>query len=549
MRNLILFIFFSYLNLSLFGDGCSSVSFTATATPNLLCSIDFEGLSVANTDCDYTLPYDYYWDFGDGSPVLYGTTNPSHQYQASGTYDVTFTWEGTCHGQPTICATIQQVIITLPPPPPITSIVSNYNGYNISCYEGSDGAITLNSIGAYTYEWQTIPIQYGENINNLSAGPIEVLAILNGCPTQPISWDLTQPTEITSNITSNTNYNGYDLRCFNDNDGSINLNVNGGVAPGGATDYSYIWSNGKSSQNIYNLKSGIYNVDITDQNNCLHNTSIELIEPKELYVIINSSKDSCGRGVAIAEANVSGGVQEYKYLWSNDTTNYRIENLYEGIYKVDINDANNCIASIQDTVKNVPDPIANFSISPNLKLHQLFEQLEKPIIFSDKSIDNYSTIINWSWEIEDGYNSESQNIKHSFAEVGSYEINLTITNLFGCIDTIKKRVIIEDFIIYIPNSFTPNNDDINDVFEPKGMGVKKYKLAIFNRWGELIFTCEHLSGNEKYDPINQNEKTGWDGTLDRSENIAQLGVYIYKIDLEDVFGETHQYIGEVNLIR
>jgi gliding motility-associated-like protein len=84
---------------------------------------------------------------------------------------------------------------------PIISSISDYNGFNISCFGENDGWISLNSLGSYTYEWQTSPVQYGSTISNLYAGPIDVVAINNGCPSQSITFSLTQPTQITSNIT------------------------------------------------------------------------------------------------------------------------------------------------------------------------------------------------------------------------------------------------------------------------------------------------------------------------------------------------------------
>ena len=75
------------------------------------------------------------------------------------------------------------------------------------------------------------------------------------------------------------------------------------------------------------------------------------------------------------------------------------------------------------------------------------------------------------------------------------------------------------------------------------------RLDIFDRWGERIFTSNHLSGNEEYCSHTQQDIKGWDGTLDKSEKIAQLGVYLYLINLEDVFGMPHQYVGQVTLIR
>ena len=91
-------------------------------------------------------------------------------------------------------------------------------------------------------------------------------------------------------------------------------------------------------------------------------------------------------------------------------------------------------------------------------------------------------------------------------------------------------------MLYIPNSFTPQGDKINDIFLPKGIGIKDYELKIYSRWGEHFFTSNDLN-------------IGWDGTLDRKDRIAQLGVYVYLINVTDIFGEKHTYRGQVYLIR
>jgi len=63
----------------------------------------------------------------------------------------------------------------------------------------------------------------------------------------------------------------------------------------------------------------------------------------------------------------------------------------------------------------------------------------------------------------------------------------------GCYDTLLRPLVVgEDFGIYVPNSFTPNADGLNDVFQPKGFGVVKYELNIFDRWGERVFPYNHF---------------------------------------------------------
>ncbi|MGL4598835.1 MAG: kelch repeat-containing protein [Bacteroidia bacterium] len=90
--------------------------------------------------------------------------------------------------------------------------------------------------------------------------------------------------------------------------------------------------------------------------------------------------------------------------------------------------------------------------------------------------------------------------------------------------------------LYLPNTFTPNLNGLNDIFLPKGDGVTSYQLRIFNRWGELIFETDDLN-------------TGWDGTY--QGRVAQEDVYVYVITYT-VFCERErefQKVGHLNLIR
>ena len=97
---------------------------------------------------------------------------------------------------------------------------------------------------------------------------------------------------------------------------------------------------------------------------------------------------------------------------------------------------------------------------------------------------------NYNWDFGDGFNSILSNPSHIYKDTGCYQVRLIATNLVGCLDTTSRLVCIEDdFAIYIPNAFSPNGDDINDVFLPKGNGISpnEYELLIFDRWGLLLF--------------------------------------------------------------
>ena len=117
-------------------------------------------------------------------------------------------------------------------------------------------------------------------------------------------------------------------------------------------------------------------------------------------------------------------------------------------------------------------------------------------------------------------------------------MNLEVFNSYGCIDYTDISVrVIPEFYAYFPNSFTPNDDGINDNWFPViGYGLKSYQLLIFNRWGELIFETD-----------NYNEP--WNGLQINSDKKAHDGVYTYKSILVDELDKEHVFIGHISLVE
>ena len=110
---------------------------------------------------------------------------------------------------------------------------------------------------------------------------------------------------------------------------------------------------------------------------------------------------------------------------------------------------------------------------------------------------------------------------------------VTITDQNGC-QSSDIVTIFYDITIYVPNTFTPDQDEFNQTFMMYGGNIEEFHMMIFDRWGELIF--------ESFDM-----KYGWDGTYNGL--LCQDGTYIWKIDLEDAFDGKKQLVGHVNLIR
>jgi gliding motility-associated-like protein len=136
----------------------------------------------------------------------------------------------------------------------------------------------------------------------------------------------------------------------------------------------------------------------------------------------------------------------------------------------------------------------------------------------------------------DGYITNDCNSGHTYWTYGSYTITQTVWNEFGCPDTMRINVeVLPEHEFFIPNTFTPNGDGLNDVFMPAIMGAEQYHFMVFDRWGMLIF--------ETYDLMQ-----GWDGRF--KGNKCQQDVYVWKVDFFDLEHQTSETrIGHVNLVR
>ena len=113
---------------------------------------------------------------------------------------------------------------------------------------------------------------------------------------------------------------------------------------------------------------------------------------------------------------------------------------------------------------------------------------------------------------------------------------LYTTTTEGCRDSVSAPVeIVPVFTIYIPNAFTPDGNGNNDYFSAKGADINEFNMMIFDRWGELIFQSTNI-------------EKGWDGKANNGKEIAEQGVYVYKIAVRDFENRYHDYTGHVTLL-
>ena len=187
-------------------------------------------------------------------------------------------------------------------------------------------------------------------------------------------------------------------------------------------------------------------------------------------------------------------------------------------------------------MSNLISPKMDFAIMSDYE--RLYKQLKDPIIFIDMTELTWQNALYWDWDFGDGTYGTDSIAFHSYQEIGEYEVLLTVTSDYNCIDTLIKKVVIEEYELFIPNAFTPNSsdDNINDEFRPYGIGIDEFIMKIYSRWDGLIYTTDDI-------------EVGWNGKFENIGNEVQLGIYVYYIETKDVFGAIHKYEGQLTLIR
>lgn len=201
-----------------------------------------------------------------------------------------------------------------------------------------------------------------------------------------------------------------------------------------------------------------------------------------------------------------------------------------GLYKLQVK-LGDCISEQAEVlIKNIEDkPVAKFETSPNAmgKYTAPFQ-----IQFINQSI-NATTYL---WDFGDGELSNLYSPKHKYLRDGKYQISLTAYSLNGCQNTtfLKDLTILDGTNLAIPNSFSPNDDGINDKLNINLTNLVKYSIRIFNRYGEQIFQTNNIFES-------------WDGTW-KGEQLP-VGAYFYIITGLNLDGEKVKFDGSITLIR
>jgi gliding motility-associated-like protein len=367
---------------------------------------------------------------------------------------------------------------------------------NIWSTGSTTNSITVNTSGNYTVSFTD-----ANNCTSLASNPVMVTAMALA-PTPTISAD------------------GPTTFCHND---SVVLTC--------SQAQTYLWSTGETTPSITVYTAGNYSVAVTDVcNPIIPNTNIDIVvNPSPVASFSAPIKVDC---LPASIEFINNSVNIAASLWDFGDGGNSIETnpvyMYQfpGLYDISLTvfDSNGCsnTKTINEYIEIFPAADILYTISPKVT-----DLLNSEVVFTNTTPNCASQ----EWSLGDLGSSTSAVYTYIFESVGTYPVVLSVVTENGCIEEITDSVIVdENYVIYIPTSFTPNGDGLNDVFMPLGGGIDEFKLEIYNRWGNLIYTTKNL---------NQ----AWDGVGHGQDN------YIWKVYLKDNKGVDREMIGSVTLLR
>ncbi|WP_165851314.1 T9SS type A sorting domain-containing protein [Brumimicrobium aurantiacum] len=318
-------------------------------------------------------------------------------------------------------------------------------------------------------------------VQNLSAGWYSATVVLNsGCIAED-SIFLSEPPEL------NTIMDGTDLKCFEDSSGVVRTTPSGGLP-----NYSYLWSNGETTDSITNATAGWNSIIITDSLGCTISDSFQLTQPNPLISPLTGTDINCfGDSSGMVSTAVSGGTPFYNIIWSTGETTNTISNLPGGWYYIVATDANNCVNI--DSIEIIEPSLLTINGT-------VFNETQG----NDGSID--LTVIGGTPPYSFTWTNGAPSVEDpNGLSAGTYEVNVVDAN--GC-DTsltfeIESTVGLEDFdelqFSIAPN---PNKGSFN-IKMGAFQGVST--IEVMNALGQMIYQKTITGSNHKVE-LNQAKK-------------------------------------------
>ena len=305
------------------------------------------------------------------------------------------------------------------------------------------------------------------------------------------------------------------------------------IVVGGTAPYSYVWNTGDISSSL-DLPEGSYQLTVTDIYGCSGIDDLEITYDAIPTADVSGGGSICDDGETTTEVYFNfNGLLPWNLVFTDGNINYTTTNILlsnythttntAGSYEIiQADDLNNCIASNSGVANVIVNPLPDAVITPS-----------EVTVYENETVElTAGTYTYYEWyTVNDSLVSNEEIL--TVSDSGSFYIWVQDEN--GCEDL--SEIVIVNVVpitqLFIPNSFTPNNDEHNELFVIKGMNVVTFSIKIFDRWGEQLFESDSI---DKY----------WDGKFNTKK--VQQGAYYYNIE---VLGEDKQIFeksGEIKVI-
>lgn len=492
----------------------TAVSITVTALADVSCNGGNDGVAEANASGG-TGAFTYSWSTASANSTISSLT--------AGAYTATVT---DANG----CTATGNVNITQPLP-----ININLSS-NVTICDGAGTTLTTGASGGtpgYNYLWSTAETTASINVTPAASTNYSVVVSdANNCTiVATVSVTVSDPLAINAISVPGQICVGKTAM--------LSAGATGGM---GANNFT--WTPGginTATVNVNPTGTTVYTVSVT--NTCgVVSTTLEVVV-NDLPVVAFSVDDPDGCPEhCVTFSNTTPNSSSLVWLFGDGNSSTAMPDAAHcysltGQYSVTltVTDANGCSNTLekQNYITVFPEPVANFIASP-----QQTSILAPTVNFTNQSLNSDA----WLWSFGDPGETTStdEHTTFNYSNPGTYTVQLIATNSFGCTpDTAWQLIEVkEDYALYVPNTFTPNGDGINELFMPLGMGldIQTFEMYIYDRWGNLIYKT-----NDMY--------KGWDGRANGGQNIAQQDTYVWKIRVIDVLGNIHSLVGHVNIVR
>ncbi len=483
------------------GSCTSSLPVTITVTPIVVTVSPSTSIcNGASTILDAGGATNYSWSPSTGLSSATGATvtaNPA----VTTTYTVTGS-SGTCTNTATMTVTVN----------PIPTVIATNNG---PLCEGSIMQLQATSLPGTNYNWSG-PNGFTASTQNSSipatvaaGGTYTVTTTLNGC---------------TSSTTTNVIVNSGQIPLINAAGPFCEAGTNAFLSaniPGGTWSGNGIVDAATGEFSPLQAGTGSHSIAYTVMGGCATpGTTSILVNPMPVVQISTPDANGCVPfNATLIDASTPSGSSitwDFGDGTSNSNQPDSVHHTFNSAGCYDLTVTSTSLAGCSTTTSfpsficALPNAVAAFSV--NDPIHGLMN----PEFHTLNTSSNASI---YSWDFGDGDASNLFNPSHTYSEnAGNYVIMLIANNAGNCPDTAKITVTIqEELVYYVPNTFTPDGDEFNNVFFPvftSGFDAYNYTLTIYNRWGETLFE-------------SNDTKVGWDGTY--NGELCKTGIYTWAI--------------------